>query len=98
MKRMDAVPDLPTLAETVLPGVEFGAWSGVMAPAGTPPAIVARLNAELNAALQEGELRGKIVGTGAEVRGSTVEQYAAFIKSEYERWGQADKAVGLKPE
>jgi tripartite-type tricarboxylate transporter receptor subunit TctC len=98
MKRMDAVPDLPTLAETVLPGVEFGAWSGVMAPAGTPPAIVARLNAELNAALQEGELRGKIVGTGAEVRGSTVEQYAAFIKSEYERWGQAVKAVGLKPE
>jgi tripartite-type tricarboxylate transporter receptor subunit TctC len=98
LKRIDAVPELPTLAETVLPGIEFGAWSGVMAPAGTPGTIVARLNAELNAVLQEPELRARIIATGAEVRGSTVEQYASFIRSEYERWGQAVKAVGLKPE
>jgi len=98
MKRMDAIPDVPTLAETIMPGVELGAWSGVMAPANTPPAIVARLNAELNKVLQEPELRAKITETGAEVRGSTVEQYAAFIKSESERWGQAVRAAGLKPE
>lgn len=98
LKRMEAISDVPTLAETIMPGVEIGAWSGVMAPARTPRAIVAKLNAELNKALQEPELRAKIIGTGAEVRGSTVEQYDAFLKSEFERWGQAVKAAGLKPE
>jgi len=98
LKRMEAISDLPTLAETILPGVEFGAWSGVMAPAKTPQAIVAKLNAELNKVLQDPELRAKIIATGAEVRGSSVEEYAAFLKSELGRWGQAVKAAGLKPE
>lgn len=98
LKRIEAISDVPTLAETILPGVEIGAWSGVMAPAKTPHAIVAKLNAALNKALQDPDLRAKIIGTGAEVRGSTIEQYDAFLKSEFERWGQAVKAAGLKPE
>jgi tripartite-type tricarboxylate transporter receptor subunit TctC len=98
MTRNEAISDVPTLAETILPGVEIGAWSGVMAPAKTPHSIVVKLNAELNKALQDPALRAKIIGTGAEVRGSTVEEYGAFLKSEFERWGQAVKAAGLKPE
>lgn len=96
--RNEAISDVPTLAETILPGVEIGAWSGVMAPAKTPHSIVVKLNVELNKALQDPALRAKIIGTGAEVRGSTVEEYGAFLKSEFERWGQAVKAAGLKPE
>jgi len=98
LTRIEAISDVPTLAETILPGTEFGAWSGVMAPTKTPRAIVAKLNTALNKALQDPELRAKIIGTGAEVRGSTVEQYDAFLKSEFKRWGQAVKAAGLKME
>ena len=98
LKRMEQLPDVPTISETILPGVEFGAWSGFMAPAKTPPEIIAKLNVEINKALADPTLRAKIISTGAEVRGSTVEQYAKFLKSESKRWGEAVKAADLKPE
>lgn len=98
LKRIEALPDVPTLAETVMPGVEFGAWSGVMAPAATSPAIVAKLNAALNKALEDPELRARIVATGAEVRGSTIAAYGDFIRRELDRWGATVRAAGLKPE
>ena len=98
LKRMEQLPDVPTISETILPGVEFGAWSGFMAPAKTPPEIIAKLNAEINKALADPALRAKIMSTGAEVRGSSVDQYAKFLKSESRRWGDAVKAADLKPE
>ncbi len=98
LQRMEQIPDVPTFSETILPGVEFGAWSGFMAPAQTPAAIIAKLNVEINKALANPELRAKIVATGAEVRGSTVKQYADFLTSESARWGQAVKAAGVQPE
>ena len=98
LKRMDQLPDVPTISETILPGVEFGAWSGFMAPAKTPPEIIAKLNFEINKALEDPALRAKIISTGAEVRGSSVDQYAKFLKSESRRWGDAVKAAGLTPE
>jgi tripartite-type tricarboxylate transporter receptor subunit TctC len=95
---MPAIPAVPTLSESVLPGIEYGAWSGVMAPAKTPPAIVEKMNLALNRALQDPALREKIVQSSAEVRGSTVQEYAAFLKTESQRWGMAIKDAGLKPE
>lgn len=98
LNRMEQLPDVPTISETILPGVEFGAWSGFMAPAKTSPEIIAKLNTEINKALADPALRAKIISTGAEVRGSTVAQYAQFLTSEYKRWGEAVKAADLKPE
>jgi tripartite-type tricarboxylate transporter receptor subunit TctC len=98
LKRIASLPEVPTLAETVMPGVELGAWSGVMAPAGTSPGLVAKLNAAITKSLEDPDLRARIEATGAEVRSSSPEQYAAFIKAESERWGGAVKAAGLKPE
>ena len=98
LKRIEQIPDIPTLSETILPGIEFGAWSGMMAPANTPPEIINKLNGEVNKALQNPELRKKITATGAEVRGSTVAQYADFLKSEAKRWGESIKAAGIEPE
>lgn len=96
--RLAALPDLPTLVESVAPGVEVGAWSGVMAPARTPQAVIAKLNRAFSTALKDPDLRAQIAATGAEVLGSTPEQYGAFLKSEREHWGAAVRNAGLKPE
>lgn len=96
--RMPQVPSLPTLAETLMPGTEIGAWSGFMAPACTSDEIVAKLNKAINEVLEEPEIRANLVAQGAEPRGSTVQEYADLIQSEYERWGKAFKAAGIKPE
>jgi tripartite-type tricarboxylate transporter receptor subunit TctC len=98
LKRMDAMKNLPTLSETILPGVEYGAWSGVMAPANTPKPVIDKMNAALNKTLQDPAVRERIVASGAEVRGSTVQEYDKFLKAEYERLGQVIKAAGLKPQ
>jgi len=98
LKRMDAMKNLPTLSETILPGVEYGAWSGVMAPANTPKPIIEKMNAALNKALQDPAVRERIIASGAEVRGSTVQEYDKFLKAEYERLGQVIKSAGLKPQ
>ncbi|MBO9357417.1 tripartite tricarboxylate transporter substrate binding protein [Bordetella petrii] len=98
MKRLPGADAVPTLAETILPGVEFGAWSGIMAPAGTPDEVIAKLNASVNQVLADPKIREKIASSGAEVRASSVREYADFIESEYQRWGQAVKAAGIQPE
>jgi len=97
-KRMNAVPDIPTLAETIAPGTELGSWSGVMAPAKTPAAVIAKLSVVINRALQDPDLKAKIEASSAEVRGSTPEQYATFLRAESERWGTVFKRAGLKPD
>lgn len=95
-KRMSLFPDVPTLAETVMPGFEVGAWQGVMVPAGTPKAVVDRLNTEINKALQSPDLKAKLAVQGAEPLGSTQAEYAAYVKKELARWGQVVKASGVK--
>ena len=96
LKRSSILPDVPTLNETVLPGFEVGAWQGVLAPAKTPPEIVNRLNAEVMKALGTTEVREKLLAQGAEILGSTPEQYAAYLKSEIERWGKVIKSSGVQ--
>lgn len=98
LKRSPLLPDVPLLSETVMPGLEVGNWYAVMAPAGTPPAIVSRLNSEIMKALQDPNTKGRIEEQGADPRGSTTEEYAAYMKGEYERWSRVVKTGGIKIE
>ena len=94
-QRMSLFPDVPTLSETVMPGFEAGAWQGIMLPANTPKAVVQRLNAEINKALQSAEVKEKLALQGAEPLGSTPEEYGAYVKKELARWAAVVKATGV---
>lgn len=96
LKRMPAVPDLPTLSETVAKGLELGAWSGIMAPAGTRPEVIQKLNAAIGLALQDKALLEKFAVQAAEPRHGTPEQYGAFIQAELSRWSQIIKANNVR--
>ncbi len=96
-KRVDALPELPAIAETV-PGYEFSQWYGVLAPAGTPREIVARLHVEIARTLRLPELRARLAHDGAEPVGSTPEDFAALIRSETVKWAKVVKAAGIRPE
>ena len=94
-KRISLFPDVPTLAETVMPGFEAGAWQGVMVPVKTPAALVQRLNAEINKALRSDEVRAKLAAQGAEPLGSTPEEYRSYINKELQRWAGVVKSTGI---
>ena len=96
LKRMEQLPDVPTISETILPGVEFGAWSGFMAPAKTPPEIIARINEVFAKTLNDPEMRQKLIARGADPIPSTPAEFTAFVKAEYEKWGAIAKASGAK--
>lgn len=86
--RSALAPELPTVSESGLPGYESVTWFGVYAPKGLPPAVVARLNGELNTALQSAEVRERLAKLGAEAAGGTPAQFAALVKADGERWGR----------
>jgi tripartite-type tricarboxylate transporter receptor subunit TctC len=95
-KRAFAFPELPTIAEAGLPGYEITIWSGVVVPAGVPKALVARLNAEINKALESSTLRERFLLQGYEPVGGTPERFAEFIKSENRKWADVVKRIGAK--
>ncbi len=95
-KRSSIAPDVPTLAESGLPGFEVGSWQGVFAPAGTPPAIVKRLNAEIVKALNLPEVREKLSGLGAEIVADSPEEFSALVKAEVAKWADVVKKSGAK--
>ena len=94
-KRIAAAPDLPTVAESGLPGFDVVAWFGLFAPAGTPKPIIDRLSAETRTALGASEVRKILVDLGAEPLGSTPEAFAAYVKDEFQRWGKVAKESGM---
>jgi tripartite-type tricarboxylate transporter receptor subunit TctC len=96
--RTPVYPDAPTLRELGLANVVGYGWYGLMAPAGTPEAIVARLNAETNAALADPEIRKKAEAAGLELRGGTAQAFADFIASETRKWAQIIKAANITAE
>jgi tripartite-type tricarboxylate transporter receptor subunit TctC len=97
IKRSANAPDVPTIAESY-PGFEVELVYALVAPAGTPKDIVAKLNAEVTKALQDPEMRDKLAGQGFEVRTSTPEQLGSYIKSEITKWAPLVKESGVKPE
>jgi tripartite-type tricarboxylate transporter receptor subunit TctC len=95
-KRVDDLPQVPTVAEAGYKGFDAVTWFGFLAPAGTPKDVVARLNTEFNKALQQPDLVKKLGDEGAEVQGGTAEQFAALIKSDIVRWGKTVKESGAR--
>jgi tripartite-type tricarboxylate transporter receptor subunit TctC len=94
--RSPALPDTPTIAESGLPGYEASSWFGVLAPAGTPPAIIAKLNAEIAAWLATPEAKEKMVALGANIGGGSPEDFAKHIAAETAKWQKVVKESGAK--
>ena len=94
--RVSVTPDLPTFAEAGYPAAESTSWTGVLAPAGTPRAIVDRLNAGLRAVLQSSDIKDRLVSHGAEPIGNSPEVFGAFIKAELGKWGKVVSATGTR--
>jgi tripartite-type tricarboxylate transporter receptor subunit TctC len=97
-KRSSALPDVPTVSETVLKDFDMGAWQGVMMPAGTDPKIVNAFSAEIRKALQDSAMLKQLDAQGAQVLGSTPEQYAQYLASEIKRFAEVVKAAGVTVE
>ena len=97
-QRLPVTPELPTVAESGLPGFEVSAWFGVMAPAKTPQAIVKRLNEEIVAITRSAEARESFAQQSAEPVGSTPQAFAAHVRGEIDKWTKVARAANLKAE
>ncbi len=97
-KRSLTTPELPTIAEGGLPGFEAITWYGMAAPAGTPPAIVRKLNAEVVKLLHLPDVRDRLLATGTEAAGTSPAEFAAYIKSEIVKWAKVIKESGARAE
>jgi tripartite-type tricarboxylate transporter receptor subunit TctC len=97
-KRSIAVPDIPTVAESGIPGFLVTTWYGVSAPARTPRPIIDKLNAEIVRALNLPDLKTRLANDGADPVGNTPEQYTAFVENEIAKWAKVIKAAGIKGE
>lgn len=95
-KRSTLSPDIPTLTEAGVPNVEANTWFGLLAPAGTPPAIIERLSSVLDKSLAKPEFRAVLTAQGAEVAGGTPEQFRSFFKAEFQKWGAVVRDAGVK--
>jgi tripartite-type tricarboxylate transporter receptor subunit TctC len=98
LERSTVYPDVPTVAESGLPGFDVDLWTGIYAPAGLPPAVAARLNSEINKVLQHPELKAAFAKIGITPRGTTPEQGAAFTRTEFEKWKKVIVEGKIKPE
>lgn len=96
-RRSSLLPEVPTVAETI-PGFEVALWNGIFAPAGTPPAAVARIAGEIAAVLRTEEMRGKLAEQGSEPVGSTPEAFAAFVAAEIPKWAELVRISGATVE
>ena len=97
-KRSGTLPDLPTVAESGLPGYEAVGWFGVLAPAATPKATVGKISADVNRVLADREVREKMQGLGAEPSGDTPEEFARFIRGDQAKWSKLMKEAGIAGE
>jgi tripartite-type tricarboxylate transporter receptor subunit TctC len=97
-KRLDILPDVPTVMEAGVPNYVSLQWYGLVAPAGTPPAIIQALNTEMIKALQSKEMKEKLASEGAEPVGSSPLEFANLIKSDYQKWAGVAKRAGIEPQ
>ncbi|MFN7088041.1 MAG: tripartite tricarboxylate transporter substrate binding protein [Burkholderiales bacterium] len=96
LKRSPAAPEVPTIAESGVPGYDHGPWNGMLAPAKTPRAVIARLNAEVARIVHLPEARAVLVHEGAEPVGNAAEEFAATIRTETAKWAKVIQAAGIK--
>ena len=96
VRRSPNYPEVPTIAESGLPGFEAGAWQGLAAPAGTPPEVVKRLNETLVKVMQMPDVKERLLGAGLEPVGGSPDDFAQFIRSEIAKWSKVAKDVGAR--
>jgi tripartite-type tricarboxylate transporter receptor subunit TctC len=96
--RSPELPDVPTMAESGLPRLTLGSWTGLLAPAGTPAGVVTRLNSEINAIMATPEMKAAMAKLGFEAKTGSPQDFAAFIGDQIAVWGTAARLAGLKPE
>lgn len=94
--RASALPDVPTVAEAGLPGYAFDSWFGILAPAGTPKAVIQTLNTEIGKALASPDVRERLAAQGAEARGSTPQEFASYIQAEIGKLAPVVKQSGVR--
>lgn len=97
-KRIASLPDVPTMAEVGLPGVEVNSAVGIVAPAGTPTEIVATLNREIGAIIATPEFHQRMATIGVDVLGTSAADYATMLKDDYAKWAKVVQAAGIRPE
>lgn len=97
-RRVQALPDVPTVAEAKFPGVNATSWNGMLAPARTPPAMIERINREANMILNSPQMRESLLSQGAEPMGGTPAEFGAYVRNEVSKWAKVVKAAGIKPE
>jgi tripartite-type tricarboxylate transporter receptor subunit TctC len=97
-RRISAAPEVPTFEEAGLPGYEAVGWFGTVAPAGTPPGVINKLNSEIRAALSIPDVRERAIAAGAEPSANSPQEFAAFIREETKKWAEVIKAAGVKLE
>ena len=95
VQRANAMPDVPTVAESGVPGFEFDEWQAILAPRGTPADVIAKLNAEINKALLLPDVKERMASLGATPAGGTPEQLTAHIAAELTRWPTVIKKAGI---
>ncbi|WPB57449.1 tripartite tricarboxylate transporter substrate binding protein [Xylophilus sp. GOD-11R] len=97
-KRSASLPDVPTMQEAGIAGYETSTWGGLLAPAGTPRAVVEKINAEVNRVLAMADVRKTLQDNGIEAGGGTAAQFGSFIQGEMVKWGKVAKDAGIQPE
>ena len=97
-KRSPVLPDVPTIAEAGVPGYEATVWWGIVAPAGTPAAIVEKLHREISAIQNSPEVQKQLANEGAEILRMSSAEFGAFIVGEHAKWGKVIKDAGIKAE
>ena len=97
-ERLSILPDIPTTAEAGFPGVEGSGWNGIFVPAGTPPAVVNKLQQEIRRVLLSKEIQDDALTLGTQAGGDTPEEFAAFVRAEIQKWGRVIKDANIKVE
>ena len=97
-KRSSFAPELPTIAESGVPGYAASGWFGVLAPAATPRGIITRLNAVIVKGLMNADTRERLAALGGEVVANTPAEFASYLRDDLAKWSKLIKAIGLKPD
>jgi tripartite-type tricarboxylate transporter receptor subunit TctC len=97
-KRTETLPELPTVAESGLPGYQAVGWFGLLAPAATPRSLVAKLSTDANRVLADQDMRSRMTALGADPKGNTPEEFTRFIREDQAKWAKLMREAGIKPE